>query len=347
MRRARSAGAAREAPRLVAARDLEPPPQARGADAERADGVIRMTEIWPCVRTWNPSIGLHACCCVPSAPARNRLLASAMNQTTLPLSGRGTIPLARYRRAGRPRPKTRMVRPLPNTAPFHKASSRWYRAGTRPIETVSLHGRRSSPAAAHFPREPPYPVPRRTRSEARFCFAAGNCDTACLTPRLTDRGIALAFACPISRSCATAARSACVTAIYPARKAGMASRARDSRCPTPVYPMPIRTAPTVNFVAPDATRQGRSLSSLLHFARRLSSPSRRNAPPPRSGSWILGDRWTFPDLPALAAVSQSAVVFVSEDARRRKSPVHSDACARARNERRRRKSREGKDGQVD
>lgn len=166
MRRARSAGAAREAPRLVAARDLEPPPQARGADAERADGVIRMTEIWPCVRTWNPSIGLHACCCVPSAPARNRLLASAMNQTKLPLSGRGTIPLARYRRAGRPRPKTRMVRPLPNTAPFHKASSRWYRAGTRPIETVSLHGRRSSPAAAHFPREPPYPVPENAERGA-------------------------------------------------------------------------------------------------------------------------------------------------------------------------------------
>ena len=137
------------------------------------------------------------------------------------------------------------------------------------------------------------PVPRtgRTRSEARFCFVAGNCDTACLTPRLTDRGIALAFACPISRSCATAARSACVTAIYPARKAGMASKARDSRCPTPVYPMPIRTAPTVNFVAPDATRQGRSLSSLLHFARRLPSPSRRNAPAADPGSSAIGGRF--------------------------------------------------------
>ena len=64
------------------------------------------------------------------------------------------------------RPKTRIVRPLPNTAPFHKASSRWYRAGTRPIETVSLQGRRSSPAAAHFPREPPYPVPENAERGA-------------------------------------------------------------------------------------------------------------------------------------------------------------------------------------
>ena len=62
--------------------------------------------------------------------------------------------MARYHRAGRPSPKTRMVRSLPNTTPFHKASSRRYGAGTRPTETVSLQCRRSSPAAAPFHENP-------------------------------------------------------------------------------------------------------------------------------------------------------------------------------------------------
>lgn len=191
------------------------------------------------------------------------------------------------------------------------------------------------------------PVPRtgRTRSEARFCFVAGNRDTACLTPRLTDRGIALAFACPISRSCATAARSACVTAIYPARKAGMASRARDSRCPMPVYPMPIRTAPTVNFVAPDATRQGRSLSSLLHFSRRLPpraavTPSQRILDPRRSVdvSGPTGARRRFAKRGCFRLRGRSQAEVTRPWRRLRAGPERG---------RRRRKSREGKDGQVD
>ena len=158
--------------------------------------------------------------------------------------------MARYRRAGRPSPKTRMVRPLPNTAPFHKASSRRYRAGTRPIETVSLQCRSSSPAAAPFHENP---RTGKTRSEARFCFVAGNRDTACLTPRLTDRGIALAFVMPSIPLLRHGNEIGLCYRDLSGKEGGHGSEARDSRCPTPVYPMPIRTAPTVNLVAPEAT----------------------------------------------------------------------------------------------
>ena len=101
-----------------------------------------------------------------------------------------------------------------------------------------------------FPREPPY---RRTRSEARFCFVAGNRDTACLTPRLTDRGIALAFAMPSIPLLRHGNEIGLCYRDLSGKEGGHGSEARDSRCPTPVYPMPIRTAPTVNLVAPEAT----------------------------------------------------------------------------------------------
>ena len=137
---------------------------------------------------------------------------------------------------------------------------------------------------------------RRTRSEARFCFVAGNRDTACLTPRLTDRGIALAgialafamLGIPLLRH---GNEIGLCYRDLPGKEGGHGSEARDSRCPTPVYPMPIRTAPTVNLVAPDATWQGRNLSSLLHFARHLPSPSRRNAPAADPGSSAVGGRF--------------------------------------------------------
>ena len=101
-----------------------------------------------------------------------------------------------------------------------------------------------------FPREPPY---RRTRSEARFCFVAGNRDTACLTPRLTDRGIALAFVMPSIPLLRHGNEIGLCYRDLSGKEGGHGSEARDSRCPTPVYPMPIRTAPTVNLVAPEAT----------------------------------------------------------------------------------------------
>lgn len=129
--------------------------------------------------------------------------------------------MARYRRAGRPSPKTRMVQPLPNTAPFHKASSRRYGAGTQPIETVSLQYRSSSPAAAPFYETPPYRKNAERgafllrRRQPRYGLSNASPDGPGNRPRSLY---------PVSRSCATATRSTCATAIYPARKAGMAAR---------------------------------------------------------------------------------------------------------------------------
>lgn len=285
----RSAGAAREVPRLVAARDLEPPPQACGADAERADGVIRMTEIWPCVRTWNPSIGLHACRCVLSAPARNRLLASAMNQTKLPFPAGARFLWPATVGPGDPARRREWSGLFPILPRFTKPAADGTEPGRGPSKRFPSNAGVRRLRRRIFHENPCTPY-RRTRSEARFRFVAGNRDTACLTPRLTDRGIVLAFAMPSIPLLCHGSEIGLRYRDLPGKEGGHGREARDSRCPTLVYPMSIRTAPTVNFVAPDATRQGRSLSSLLHFARRLPSPSRRNAPAADPGSSAIGGR---------------------------------------------------------
>lgn len=258
-----------------------------------------MTGIWPCVRTWNPSIGAaHACHCVPSAPARNRLLASAMNQTKLPFPAGARFLWPATVEPGDTARRREWSGHFPNTAPFHKASSRRYGAGKRPIETVSLQYRVRRLQRRLSTRLPP-PVPENAERDAfllrlrqpRYGLSNAAPDGPGKSPSLAMPRIPL-----LRHGNEIDLRHRNL----PGKEGGHGSEARDSRCPTPVYPMPIRTAPTVNLVAPDATRQGRNLSSLLHFVRHLPSPSRRNAHAADPESSAVGEHFrTYRRSPSL------------------------------------------------
>lgn len=131
----------------------------------------------------------HACHCVPSAPARNRLLASAMNQTKLPFPAGARFLWPATVGPGDPARRREWSSLFPTPPRFTRPAADGTEPGRSPSKRFP-----SNTGVRRLRRRLFTRLPRtgRTRSEARSCFVAGNRDTACLTPRLTNRGIALA-----------------------------------------------------------------------------------------------------------------------------------------------------------